>query len=53
MWVRASDVVGNTKVDSIVVNVDSSPPVIAAVSLVRADTDGLRVHGHVELYRMT
>ena len=28
VWVRATDVMGNTKTDSVLVHVDSSPPVI-------------------------
>ena len=31
VWVRATDVMGNTKTDSVLVHVDSSPPVIQDV----------------------
>ena len=33
VWVRATDVMGNTKTDSVLVHVDSSPPVIHDVQL--------------------
>ncbi|KAK2145663.1 hypothetical protein NP493_3886g00000 [Ridgeia piscesae] len=33
VWVRATDVMGNTKTDSVLVHVDSSPPVIPDVQL--------------------
>ena len=33
VWVRATDVMGNTKTDSVLVHVDSSPPVIQHVQL--------------------
>ena len=33
VWVRATDVMGNTKTDSVLVHVDSSPPVIQDVQL--------------------
>ena len=33
VWVRATDVMGNTKIDSVMVHVDSSPPVIQDVRL--------------------
>ena len=33
VWVRATDVMGNTKTDSVLVHVDSSPPVIQDVRL--------------------
>ena len=35
VWVRATDVMGNTKTDSVLVHVDSSPPVIQDVRLDR------------------
>ena len=33
VWVRATDVMGNTKTDSVLVHVDSSPPDIQDVQL--------------------
>ena len=33
VWVRATDVMGNTKVDSVLVHVDTSPPVIQDVRM--------------------
>ena len=50
--VRATDVMGSAKVDSVILNVDSSPPVVATVSLTIGDVDGLHVQNSVEFYRM-
>ena len=50
--VRATDVMGNAKVDTLVLNVDYSPPVVATVSLTSGEVDGLHVHNSVEFYRM-
>ena len=35
VWVKATDVMGNKKTDSVLVHVDSSPPVIQDVRLDR------------------
>ena len=50
VWVRATDVMGNTKIDDVLVHVDSSPPVIQDVSLSRHGRTQLAVHNSVDLF---
>ena len=52
VWVRATDVMGNTKIDSVLVHVDSSPPVIKDVWLSRHGRTQLAVHHSVDLFNM-
>ena len=52
MWVRATDVMGNTKTDSVLVHVDSSPPVIQDVWLFRHGRTQLAVHHSLDLFDM-
>ncbi|KAK2158684.1 hypothetical protein NP493_1763g00001 [Ridgeia piscesae] len=49
VWVRATDVMGNTKTDSVLVHVDSSPPVIQDVWLSRHGRTQLAVHHSTDL----
>ena len=49
VWVRATDVMGNTKTDSVMVHVDSSPPVIQDVWLSRHGRTQLAVHHSKDL----
>ncbi|KAI0242789.1 hypothetical protein LSAT2_011095 [Lamellibrachia satsuma] len=50
VWVRATDVMGNKKTDSVLVHVDSSPPVIQDVWLSRHGRTQLAVHHSVDLF---
>ena len=52
VWVRATDVMGNTKIDSVLVHVDSSPPVIQDVWLSRRGHTQLAVHHSVDLFNL-
>ena len=44
VWVKAYDIIGNTVTDSVLVHIDSSPPVIEDVWLVRHGVGQLAVH---------
>ena len=50
VWVRATDVMGNTKIDDVLVHVDSTPPIIQDVSLSRHGRTQLAVHNSVDLF---
>ena len=50
VWVRATDVMGNTKTDSVLVHIDSSPPVIQDVWLSRHGRTQLAVHHSTDLF---
>ncbi|KAK2161992.1 hypothetical protein NP493_1549g00001, partial [Ridgeia piscesae] len=53
VWVRATDVMGNTKTDSVLVHVDSSPPVVQDVWLSRHGRTQLAVHHSTDLSDLT
>ena len=50
VWVKAYDVMGNTAVDSALVHVDSSPPVVEDIWINRNGTEQLAVHFSKELF---
>uniref|UniRef100_A0ABM0MJ98 Uncharacterized protein LOC102806247 n=1 Tax=Saccoglossus kowalevskii TaxID=10224 RepID=A0ABM0MJ98_SACKO len=52
LWVRATDVMGNTNQDDVLIHVDSSPPEIHHISLMRHGQTQLAVHNSVDLYDM-
>ena len=49
IWVQASDVMGNTAADYVLVHVDSSPPIIEDVWLERHGIGELAVHSFKDL----
>ena len=52
VWVRAFDIVGNTVDDSVLVHVDSSPPLTSGVSLARHGRQQLAVHHSRDLFNL-
>ncbi|XP_070570802.1 uncharacterized protein [Ptychodera flava] len=52
MWVRATDVMGNTNQDEILLHVDSSPPEVHGISLTKHGMTSLAVHSSLDLFDM-
>ena len=52
VWIRATDLMGKTKTESVLVHVDSSPAVIQDVWLSRNGRMQLAVHNSVDLFDM-
>ena len=49
-WVKAYDILNNTVTDDVLVHVDSSPPHIENVGLVRDGEKLLMVHSNLDLF---
>ena len=50
IWIRAYDVMNNTKVDSVLVHVDSTPPIVQDVWFTRFGRTHLAVRHTTELF---
>ena len=53
VWVKAYDVMQNTAVDSVLVHVDSSPPIVDGMWLNRYGNYQLAVHNHTDIFEMS
>ncbi|XP_077997650.1 uncharacterized protein LOC144450798 isoform X2 [Glandiceps talaboti] len=52
VWVKATDVMGNTNMEEVLVHVDSTPPEIHGISLMRHGLTSLAVHHSIDLFDM-